>query len=79
MKAKETLETLQTYPITHIIFLPGLYIRAVREDLRNFQFPKLRICKTTGEPMDKEVMRKWKESTGIDLRESYGQTEMVSA
>ena len=29
--------------------------------------------------MDKEVMRKWKKGTGIDLRERYGQTEMVSA
>ena len=27
MKAKETLETLQTYPITYIIFLPGLYVQ----------------------------------------------------
>ena len=28
--------------------------------------------------MNKEVMLKWKEETGIDLREVYGQTEVVS-
>ena len=28
--------------------------------------------------MNKDVILKWKEETGIDLREVYGQTEVVS-
>jgi len=28
--------------------------------------------------MNKEAMRKWKEGTGIDLRDVYAQSEMVS-
>ena len=78
IEAREALEILQTFPITSVFFLPRIYIGAVKEDLKSFHFPSLSSCITTGEPMNKEVMLKWKEKTGIDLREVYGQTELVS-
>jgi len=78
MEAREALEILQMYPVTFSFFLPRIYISAVKEDLKCFHFPKLSSCITTGEPMNKEAMRKWKEGTGIDLRSVYGQAEMVS-
>ncbi|XP_020612223.1 acyl-coenzyme A synthetase ACSM3, mitochondrial-like isoform X1 [Orbicella faveolata] len=76
IEAREALEILQTFPITSVFFLPRIYIGAVKEDLKSFHFPSLSSCITTGEPMNKEVMLKWKEKTGIDLREAYGQTEL---
>jgi len=79
LKARETLETLQNYPITTTGFLPGMYKRCVQEDLKGFRFPKLRHCFTGGEPMDKQAIIKWKEGTGIDLLQGYGTTETVSA
>jgi len=78
IEAKEALEILQAFPITSVFLLPSIYIGAVKEDLKSFYFPKLRSCITSGEPMNKEVMLKWKERTAIDLREAYGQTETVS-
>ena len=78
IEAREALEILQTYPITFVFFLPRIYIGASKEDLKRFHFPKLSTCMTGGEPMNKEVMLQWKEGTGIDLREIYGQTEVVS-
>lgn len=78
MEAREALEILQMYPVTFSFFLPRIYISAVKEDLKSFHFPKLSSCITSGEPMNKEAMRKWKEGTGINLRNVYGQTEMVS-
>jgi len=78
IEAKEALEILQAFPITSVFLLPCVYISAVKEDLKSFRFPKLRSCITSGEPMNKEVMLKWKERTAIDLREAYGQTETVS-
>lgn len=78
LKARETLETLQNYPITTIGFLPGMYKRCVQEDLKGFRLPKLRHCFTGGEPMDKQAIIKWKEGTGIDLLQGYGTTETGS-
>ena len=79
MKAKETLETLQNYPVTSIFFLPDMYDGAVKEDLKSFHFPKLRVCCTGGEPIDMTAMLKWKEATGIDVIQLYGLTETVSS
>ena len=77
LNGREALEILLKFPITFTFLLPSIYINAVKEDLRSFHFSKLSSCMTTGEPMDKEVMLKWKEGTGIDIRSIYGQTEAV--
>lgn len=43
-----------------------------------FQFQALEHCLCAGEPINPEVMSKWKELTGLDIYEGYGQTETVS-
>lgn len=43
--ARETLETLQEYPITKAQFRPSVYMRALDEsDLKSFRFPSLKLC-----------------------------------
>lgn len=75
---KEALETLQKYPITTAEFHISLYLKALdKEDLRSFKFPTLRRCFIGGEPLNKEVVRKWKEDTGVELWDCYGLTETV--
>lgn len=37
----------------------------------------LRYCISGGEPLNPEVMEQWKNYTGLDIHEVYGQTEMV--
>ncbi|XP_078367005.1 acyl-coenzyme A synthetase ACSM4, mitochondrial-like isoform X2 [Oculina patagonica] len=76
LTAREALETLQTFPITFLFFLPRMYTSATKEDLKSFHFPKLSSCITTCEPMNKDAMFKWKEVTGLDIRDVYGQTEV---
>lgn len=46
-------------------------------DLTRFDFSELKHCTTAGEPMQTETIRIWKESTGLTIREAYGQTETV--
>lgn len=77
VNAREALETLRKFPVTFSFLLPSIYINAVKEDLKGIQFSKLSSCMATGEPMNKDVMLKWKEATGIDIRNIYGQTEAV--
>ncbi|PFX20990.1 Acyl-coenzyme A synthetase ACSM4, mitochondrial [Stylophora pistillata] len=75
--AREALETLQKYPITDAQFSSSLYMKALDEgDLKSLTFPKLKRCFVAGEPANKHLIRRWKEETGIELWNYYGQTEM---
>lgn len=43
----------------------------------SYTFKSLRHCVSAGEPINPEVMEKWKAQTGLDIYEGYGQTETV--
>jgi len=49
----------------------------VRQHLDKWRFPHLRHCVTAGEPLNPEIMKLWKNATGHDLYEGYGQTESI--
>jgi acetyl-CoA synthetase/medium-chain acyl-CoA synthetase len=49
----------------------------VQEELSNFRPQALRRCRAAGEALNVEVLTKWREATGITIREGYGQTETV--
>nr|XP_003478236.1 acyl-coenzyme A synthetase ACSM4, mitochondrial [Cavia porcellus] len=70
------LDTLTTYPITHICSAPTVYRMLVQKDLKRYKFKKLRHCLTGGEPLNPEVLEHWKAQTGLELYECYGQTEV---
>ncbi len=49
----------------------------VKEDLSAFSFPSLREVVSAGEPLNPEVIRAWREATGLTIRDGYGQTETI--
>lgn len=50
----------------------------VKEDLsRHLDHPTLRECVSAGEPLNPEVIRAWRDATGLTLRDGYGQTETI--
>ncbi|XP_010892904.2 acyl-coenzyme A synthetase ACSM3, mitochondrial isoform X1 [Esox lucius] len=71
------LETLSNYPITTFCTAPTAYRMLVQEDLSKYHFNTLQHCLSAGEPINPDVMRKWKDATGLDIYEGYGQTETV--
>ena len=74
---KKTLEWLSRYPITTFCGAPTVYRMLVLEDLTKHKFTHLRHCVAAGEPLNPEVIQKWKTATGITVRDGYGQTETV--
>ena len=75
---REALKTLQDYPITVAQFRPSIYIKALDEGSHDsFKFPTLKRCLVTGELSNKEMLRRWREKTGVELWDIYGQTELV--
>jgi acetyl-CoA synthetase/medium-chain acyl-CoA synthetase len=72
-----TLEVLSRYPVESLCAPPTVYRMLVQEDLASFRPQALRQCRAAGEALNVEVLQKWREATGITIREGYGQSETV--
>ncbi len=77
----ETLEMLNKYPITILCAPPTAYRMLVLDEPMKYMKahpPKsLRHCVGAGEPLNPEVIKVWEETTGMTIRDGYGQTETV--
>ena len=72
-----TLETLQNYPITTWCAPPTALRLIISKDLSQYRFPHLRHVVTAGEPLNPEIISRWKSATGLTIHEAYGQTETI--
>jgi len=73
----EILSLLERYAITTFCCPPTAYRMLILEDLGRFDLSSLRHCVSAGEPLNPEVIRVWREKTGLLIHEGYGQTETV--
>ena len=73
--ATEILPLLEKYQITTFCCPPTIYRMLILADLDKFDLSSLRHCTSAGEPLNPEVIRVWKEGTGLTIREGYGQSE----
>uniref|UniRef100_A0A8D1E0Y9 medium-chain acyl-CoA ligase n=1 Tax=Sus scrofa TaxID=9823 RepID=A0A8D1E0Y9_PIG len=72
------LQTLSKFPITVFCSAPTAYRMLVQNDkTRNCKFKSLKHCVSAGEPINPEVTEQWRNLTGLDIYEGYGQTETV--
>ncbi|KAM3916300.1 acyl-coenzyme A synthetase ACSM3, mitochondrial-like [Leptodactylus fuscus] len=71
------LDTLSKFPVTVFCAPPTAYRMLVLCDFTGYKFRSLQHCVGGGEPMNPEVMKQWKENTGLDIYEGYGQTETI--
>ncbi len=74
-QATEVLPLLERYEITTFCAPPTIYRMLILADLGKFDLSSLRHCTSAGEPLNPEVIRVWKEGTGLTICEGYGQTE----
>ena len=56
---------------------PTEYRMLVKQDLSGLSLPQLRECVSAGEPLNPEVIRAWRDATGLTIRDGYGQTESI--
>jgi acetyl-CoA synthetase len=76
-KPTELLPVLEQYEVTVFCAPPTVYRMLILADLEKFDLKELRHCVSAGEPLNPEVIRVWKEGTGLTIFEGYGQTELV--
>jgi len=71
----ERLELLQRERVNVLCMAPTEYrVIAKRATLR--PFAHLRAMVAAGEALNPEVLRAWREATGLEIRDGYGQTEI---
>jgi acetyl-CoA synthetase/medium-chain acyl-CoA synthetase len=54
---------------------PTQYRLMAKHGMAGIALPKLRQCVAAGEPLNPEIIRAWREATGITIRDGYGQSE----
>ena len=54
---------------------PTQYRLMVKHGMEGVRLPGLRQCVAAGEPLNPEVIRAWREATGVTIRDGYGQSE----
>jgi acetyl-CoA synthetase len=75
--ATEILPLIEKYGISTFCVPPPIYRMLILADLDKFDFAELRHCTSAGEPLNPEVIKAWKDTTGLTIYEGYGQTETV--
>ena len=66
---------IEKFKITTFCAPPTVFRFLIKEDLSGIDLSSLRATYIAGEPLNAEVFRRWKDITGLELREGYGQTE----
>ena len=75
--AKELLQLIQDHGITSFCAPPTMYRYMLQEDFNNYDLHTLRHCSVAGEPLNPDMAAEFLKRTGVELREAFGQTELV--
>lgn len=73
--ADKIMRQIEKYHITSFCAPPTVYRFMIHEDFSKYDLSSLRYCTTAGEALNPAVFDKFKELTGIQLMEGFGQTE----
>jgi acyl-coenzyme A synthetase/AMP-(fatty) acid ligase len=72
------LKLIKRHKVTTFCAPPTIYRLLATMDISGYDLSSLRHCFGAGEPLNPEAMRSWKEATGCDIYDGYGQTETVN-
>ncbi|MCU0846995.1 MAG: AMP-binding protein [Spirochaetes bacterium] len=71
-------EMIQRFGVTVFCAPPTAYKLMIGHlDLSKYDWKELRHSLSAGEPLNPEVIKSWKDSTGLDIYDYYGQTETI--
>lgn len=71
-RAADLLEHMERHQITSFCAPPTIYRFMILEDVAKYDLSSLEYCTTAGEAMNPSVFKRWKELTGLDIREGFG-------
>ncbi len=75
---ENVLHTIGKNRVTKFYAVPTIYIKLLSIDDLKKKLGSLRYCFSAAASMASEVVREWKERTGLNIHESYGMTESAA-
>ena len=72
------LQLIGRLGVTTFCAPPTVYRLFAQIDLGRYELGSLRHCLSAGEPLNPEAMRVWREATGTEVHDGYGQTETIN-
>lgn len=73
----ERLRLLAKHRVTVFCAAATEFRRLVNEDLSGYDLSALRLTVSAGETVNPEIVRRWREKSGVPLLDGYGQTETL--
>ena len=73
--AADILRMMDKYKVTTFCAPPTMYRFMLLEDVKKYDLSALVHCCTAGEALNPDIFNTWKEHTGLDMYEGFGQTE----
>jgi len=73
------LQKISEFGVETMCAPPTIWRMFVLEDLSKYDLSSLRSACSAGEPLNPEVMERFRRATGLSIRDGYGQTETVLA
>ena len=72
-------ELMEKYKITNLASVPTAYrmFVAVKDAEEKYDLSSLRHCVSAGEPLNPEIIKKWKRQFNLDIYEGIGMTEIM--
>ena len=71
----ELLEVISKFKITTFCAPPTIYRYFIKENLSKYDLSHLKYVTTAGEALNPEVFEQFRQATGLDIKEAFGQTE----
>ncbi len=71
----DILSKLEKYKVTTFCVPPTMYRLMLQNDVKKYDLSSLTHCCTAGEALNPEIFNRWKEATGLEIYEGFGQTE----
>ena len=74
-EAAKLLEIMEKYRLTTFCAPPTMYRFMLQEDVAKYDLSSIKRYCIAGEPLNPEVWNQWKELTGKEIAEGFGQSE----
>jgi len=76
-QASSILSKIEKYCITSFCAPPTMYRFLIQEDFSKYDLSSLKSLVVAGEPLSPDIFEEVKRRTGMEMREAFGQTEVV--
>lgn len=71
----ELLDVIKKYQVTTFCAPPTIYRFLIKQDMDSDSFATVKYATTAGEALNPEVFYRFRDLTGLELKEAFGQTE----